>query len=63
MSNYDAIVVGGGINGLVAGAVLGRKGKKVCIIEKLDSFGGMASYAVDGGRHWHMRSTISAHAP
>jgi phytoene dehydrogenase-like protein len=49
MSNYDAIVVGGGINGLVAGAVLGRKGKKVCIIEKLDSFGGMASYAVDGG--------------
>ncbi|WP_164662164.1 NAD(P)/FAD-dependent oxidoreductase [Tropicibacter sp. Alg240-R139] len=49
MSNYDAIVVGGGINGLIAGAVLGRKGKKVCIIEKAGSFGGMASYAVDGG--------------
>ena len=49
MNNYDAIVVGGGINGLIAGAVLGRKGKKVCIIEKSDSFGGMASYTVDGG--------------
>ncbi|MGI9370446.1 MAG: phytoene desaturase family protein [Ruegeria sp.] len=49
MSQYDAIVIGGGVNGLIAGTVLGRRGKKVCIIEKTETFGGMASYSVDGG--------------
>ena len=49
MSRFDAIVVGGGVNGLVAAALMGRRGRKVCVIEKSDSFGGMAAHAVDGG--------------
>ncbi|CUH43043.1 phytoene desaturase family protein [Ruegeria atlantica] len=49
MSQFDAIVIGGGVNGLVAGTLLSRRGKNVCIIEKSNRFGGMASYSVDGG--------------
>ncbi len=49
MNHFDAIVVGGGVNGLIAGTLLGRRGKNVCIVEKSDSFGGMASYSGDGG--------------
>jgi phytoene dehydrogenase-like protein len=42
MSRFDAIVIGGGINGLVAAAVLGRRGRSVCLLERLDRLGGMA---------------------
>lgn len=37
---YDVIVVGGGHNGLVAAAYLGRAGLKVAVLEARDSFGG-----------------------
>ncbi len=49
MSQFDAIVIGGGVNGLIAGTLLSQRGKNVCIIEKSNRFGGMASYSVDGG--------------
>jgi phytoene dehydrogenase-like protein len=39
---YDAIVVGGGHNGLVAAAYLGRAGKRVLLLERLDDVGGAA---------------------
>ncbi|MCR9151287.1 MAG: NAD(P)/FAD-dependent oxidoreductase [Rhodobacteraceae bacterium] len=42
MSRFDAIVIGGGINGLVAAAVLGRRGRSVCLLERSDRLGGMA---------------------
>jgi len=38
--NYDAIVVGSGINSLVAAAELGGAGWKVCLVEAHDSLGG-----------------------
>ena len=37
---YDAIVIGGGHNGLVAGAYLARAGKKTLILEKRHLVGG-----------------------
>ena len=43
MSGYDALVIGGGLNGLVAATVLARKGKSVCLLEQADHLGGMAA--------------------
>ncbi|HUM00131.1 MAG TPA: NAD(P)/FAD-dependent oxidoreductase, partial [Mycobacterium sp.] len=39
---YDAVVVGGGHNGLVAAAYLGRAGKQVLVLERLHHVGGAA---------------------
>lgn len=40
MPEFDAVIVGSGINSLVAGALLSRKGHKVCILERNDWLGG-----------------------
>jgi phytoene dehydrogenase-like protein len=37
---YDVVIVGGGHNGLVAAAYLGRAGKSVLVLEALDTLGG-----------------------
>lgn len=39
-SNYDAIIIGSGLGGLLSGAILARKGYKPLILEKLSFFGG-----------------------
>jgi len=45
---YDAIVVGGGIGGLLSALILGKHGKKVLVLEKSDHLGGNCnSYRVD----------------
>ena len=41
-SSYDAIVIGGGHNGLVCGAYLAKAGKKVLVVEKRPVLGGAA---------------------
>ncbi len=41
-ADYDAIVVGGGHNGLVAAGYLGRAGLRVRLLERLDQVGGAA---------------------
>ncbi len=41
-TEYDAIVIGGGHNGLTSAAMLARKGQKVLCLEKNDRAGGMA---------------------
>src|ERR1700712_2619783 len=41
-STYDAVIVGGGHNGLVAAAYLARAGRSVLLLERRDELGGAA---------------------
>ncbi|MGH3325887.1 MAG: phytoene desaturase family protein, partial [Streptomyces sp.] len=41
-TSYDAVIVGGGHNGLVAAAYLARAGRSVLVLERLDRTGGAA---------------------
>merc|ERR1712137_476230 len=41
-TNFDAIVVGGGHNGLVCSAYLAKAGKKVLVLERRHIIGGAA---------------------
>ena len=54
---YDAIIVGGGHNGLVAAAYLGKAGKRVLLLERLDTVGGAAvsAQAFEGVEAWLSR--------
>jgi phytoene dehydrogenase-like protein len=41
--SYDAIIIGGGHNGLVAAAYLAKAGRKVCVLERRHVLGGCAT--------------------
>jgi phytoene dehydrogenase-like protein len=41
-ARYDALIIGGGHNGLVCGAYLARAGKRVLVLERSDIIGGAA---------------------
>ena len=61
MADYDAIVVGSGVNGLACGALLAKGGWRVCVLERNDWFGGAirtAEITAPGFKHdvfsaWH----------
>lgn len=41
--SFDAIIIGGGHNGLITAAYLARAGKSVCVVERRDVLGGCAT--------------------
>ena len=43
MKQYDVIIVGSGLGGLSAGAILAKAGKKVLVLERHYQFGGFAT--------------------
>ena len=43
MPRYDAIVIGAGLGGLTAGALLAQTGRKVLVLERNDAIGGAAT--------------------
>lgn len=49
MEQFDAIVIGAGHNGLTAAAVLAGKGKKVLVLERSTSLGGMMATGMLNG--------------
>lgn len=61
MAEYDAVLVGSGINSLVAGATLAKVGCRVCVLERNDWLGGAIKTAeiTEAGFHhdvfsgWH----------
>ena len=42
-ARYDAIVIGGGVNGLTCAALLGRAGVRTLLLEQRDEVGGCAA--------------------
>ena len=42
-ASFDAVVIGSGLGGLTAAALLAKAGRKVCVIERNHSLGGAAS--------------------
>ncbi len=42
-TSFDAVVIGSGLGGLTAAALLAKNGRKVCVIERYHSVGGAAS--------------------
>lgn len=49
MSKYDVIIIGAGVAGLSAGAILSRHGRKVLVLERRPEVGGrVAEVTVDG---------------
>lgn len=61
MADFDHIIVGSGINALVAAAMLSHKGKRVLVLEREDRFGGCmhtAEITVPGFHHDVMAATF-----
>jgi phytoene dehydrogenase-like protein len=42
-TSFDAVVIGSGLGGLTAAALLAKSGRKVCVVERNHSLGGAAS--------------------
>jgi phytoene dehydrogenase-like protein len=49
---YDAVIIGAGMSGLAAGIRLAHFGRRVCILERHTSIGGLNSYYRAGGRRF-----------
>ncbi len=59
MIDYDAIVIGGGINGIAAACLLSKNGKSVAILEQRSELGGMATHNRAGPPAAHLLWNLS----
>ncbi len=50
MTSYDAVVAGGGHNGLVCAIRLAQSGRRVVVLERRESVGGIAEIVLTAGR-------------
>ncbi len=49
IEKYDVVIIGSGLAGLECGAILGKEGKKVCVVEKNEQIGGsLQTFSRDG---------------
>ena len=49
---YDTVIIGAGMSGLAAGIRLAHYNKKVCILERHNTIGGLNSFYRQGGRNF-----------
>ena len=54
---FDTIVIGSGLGGLTAGALLARAGLRVLVLERNDHFGGAATTYTHSGLTVELRCT------
>lgn len=50
MKRYDAVIIGGGLGGLVCGVMLSKEGKSVCVLEQHSVIGGCLQCFKRNGR-------------
>jgi phytoene dehydrogenase-like protein len=53
-NHWDAVIIGGGLAGLVSAAVLGKAGMKTLLLEKAKSAGGRAKTDIISGQYFNM---------
>ena len=58
MADYDVIVIGAGLGGLSAGAILAKQGRKVLVLEQADQVGGCCSSFKKDGYHFDVGASI-----
>jgi phytoene desaturase len=58
MADYDVIVIGAGVGGLGAGALLAKQGRKVLVLEQSDRVGGCCSTYEKDGYHFDIGASI-----
>ncbi len=58
MADYDVIVIGAGLGGLSAGALLAKQGQKVLVLEQSSRVGGCCSTFEKDGYHFDVGASI-----
>ena len=62
MADYNVIVIGAGIGGLAAGALMAKQGRRVLLLEQSDRAGGCCSTFEKDGYHFALCASIIENA-